>query len=293
MTCGIYALKFTGTYKVYIGMSENIENRWNTHKYNLTKGTCSDKLMSAYKVYGMPILEILCECEPSELDSLEREAIEIYDSLNNGFNSRDGGAIGAGISVSGEGNGRSKYSNKQIEYAFQLLCSSTQTYEQIAQETGISVQAISHISCGSGHRWLATKYPGQYSNLINSKRTSHKKFTITYIVDTVTNTEYEVKSYKDIQNLTGCAYTSAVSLISGQLPHLFNKWRLKVPVIPNTSKKHKYSLKNTSTGLVVEVYSKLKFFTKYALINRKKFSDFLKEAIIGSVYQGWELVSVS
>lgn len=294
MTCGIYALKFTGTTEVYIGMSENIENRWNSHRHNLTNGTCSEKLVEAFKKYGVPTLEILCECTVAELDLLEREAIQIYDSIAKGFNSRDGGATGAGISVSGQGNGRAKYTNQQIEHAFQLLCNTTMTHGQIADKAGVSLQAVSHISCGTGHKWLALKYPVEHSKLLASKRSGHKEFGVVHIIDTTTSTEYETRSYQDIQTLTGCAYTSAVSLVSGQLAHLFNKWKLKVPVKhSNIPKKNKYFLKNTSTGLTVEVYSKLKFFTKYELTNRKKFSDFLKTAALGSAYQGWELVSVS
>jgi group I intron endonuclease len=293
MTCGIYVLKFSGTDKVYIGMSDNIERRWSGHKHNLTKGTCSPKLQEAFNTYGLPILEVLCECNKEELDQLEREAIQIYDSIANGFNSRDGGAIGGGIGISGENNGRSKYSNEQIENAFQLLITTNLTYKEISSITKVSLQAVGHIACGSGHKWLANKYPDEYNKLINTKKSGHKEFGLLYIIDTDTEEEYVVKSYKEIQDLTGCAYTSAVSFVSGQAQHLFNKWKLKVPK-PRSRlpKKKRYILKYTSTGEIVEVYSKLKFFTEYGLTNRKNLSDFLDGAKIGSNYQGWELVSV-
>lgn len=294
MTCGIYILKFNGTHKVYVGMSDNIENRWSGHKYNLVEGSCSYKLKEAYKKYGMPTLEVICECEKSELDALEREAIQIYNSIEDGFNSRDGGVTGAGISVSGDGNGMSRYNNSQIENAFVLLTTTALTHKEIADTVGISIQAVSHISCGTGHKWLTTKYPEEYAKLVNTKRPIHKAFASIVIVDTTTTIEHVVGSYKEIQELTGCAYTSAVSLIAGRLSHLFNRWKLKnAKQVSTLPKKKRYTLKNTSTGLAVEVYSKLKFFTEYALINKKKFSDFLSAAIIGSEYQGWELVSVS
>lgn len=293
MTCGIYVLKFSGTHKVYVGMSENIESRWAGHKHRLSTGMCSDKLKTAYYTYGMPKLEVICECNKHELDTLEREAIQIYNSIEDGFNSRDGGSVGAGISVSGDGNGRAKYTNQQIEDAFKLLCGGEITHEQVAKMVGISQQVVSHISCGSGHKWLASKYPKEHAELIARKKPSHKAFGSVCLVDTVTDTEYLVTSYQDIQELTGCAYSSAVAIVAGKLSTLFGKWKLKVPTTNTKSKKKRYTLKNTSTELTVEVYSKVKFFTEYALVNKKKFSGFLKAEIIGSNYQGWELVSVS
>ncbi len=293
MTCGIYILKFKGTDKVYIGMSDNIERRWSGHKYSLTKGKCSEKLLQAFTTYGEPTLEILCECSKSELDSLEKEAIQIYDSITNGFNSRDGGAVGAGISISGEGNGRSKYTNEQIEECFKLLCTTDMTHKEISEQTKVSAQAISHISCGSGHKWLATKYPVEHHNLINRNRPAHKQFNITSILDTTNNTEHQVSSYKEIQELTGCAYSSAVSLVSGQLAKLFNRWTLKTPAKRYTIKKKRYTLEHASTKSIVEVYSKTKFFTEYGLINKRKFCEFLEAGAIGSTYQDWKLVSIS
>jgi hypothetical protein len=294
MTCGIYALKFNNTGKVYIGMSDNIERRWYSHKHSFLTKKCPAKLLEAYNIYGMPSLEVLCECDKHELDTLEKEAISIYDSIANGFNSRDGGATGAGLSISGEGNGRAKYSNTQIEEVFILLCNTDLTFQQISTQTGVSIEAISHVSCGSGHKWLATKYPEKYQELILSKRSSKLKFTSTIIVDKKTNIVYTVNSYKDIQDLTGCAYTTAVALVSGQLQTIFKRWCLKDKVNkPAKSLKNTYILENTSTNQAVEVYSKIKFFENYGLVNKKKFSDFLKAGIIGSEYQGWKLLSVS
>lgn len=291
MTCGIYLLKFTGTDRVYVGLSDNIERRWSCHKHNLTHGQSPKKLLEAFIQYGMPHLEVICECAAEELEDAEKEALEIFDSINNGFNSREGGTVGAGITVSGEGNGRAKYSNEQIEEAFKLLTSSHLTQAEIAKTAGISLQAVSHISAGTGHRWLSKKYPEKYVLLVSEKRTNNI-FEPTVLVNTKTDCEHLIRSYKELQDLTGCAYSSAVSIIAGQLQHLFDTWKLKYPVPKKDTKKPKYILKKTSTTEVVEVSSKLKFFTDNQLINRKKFSEFLRSGVLGSVYQGWELVSI-
>ena len=292
MTCGIYKLKFTGTDKVYIGLSDNIERRLVSHRHSLLTRQSPKKLQEAFNTYGMPILEVLLECNKDELDTYEKEAIDIYDSIDNGFNSRNGGVCGAGVAISGENNGRSKYSNEQILQAFNLLTTTKLTNQEIAITTGISKEAVSHISAGTGHTWISKYCPIEYAKLVSMKRdTKVSRFPLN-IGDEESGTVHSVNSYDEIQKLIDCAYSTAVCLVSGEIQRLFNRWILEVPVSLNRSKKQEYTLRNIHTGAEQTFTSKLKFFTENGLSNRSKFTKFLESNELGAVYQDWVLLSV-
>jgi len=293
MTCGVYLLRFKNTDKVYIGISENIEKRWSSHKYSIKNRLWPDKLQGAYDKYGLPNLEIICECTKEELEINEREAIEIFNSLHNGFNSRDAGSCGAGLSISGESNGRAVYSNRQIEDVFNLLVDTLLTHKEISDKTGVSIQAISHISAGTAHAWLASIYPEKYMELVSKKRVTKNIFVPVNILNTTTGSLTRVSSYKEIQELTTCAYTTAVAFISGKVKTIYDIWKLEKPVTANKAKKPVYTMQHQETGEIVQVYSKLDFFNSKKLVNRKKLTYFFKEAVLDSVYQDWRLVSIS
>ena len=86
MTCGIYLLRFNGTKAVYVGQSINIEERYSSHIRYMRAKTTSHKLQYAYDTYGIPTLEILVECDKELLNETENEAIAIFNSVENGFN---------------------------------------------------------------------------------------------------------------------------------------------------------------------------------------------------------------
>jgi predicted GIY-YIG superfamily endonuclease len=293
MTCGIYKLNFNGTDKTYIGLSDNIERRWNTHKHRLTNGLSPAKLQEAFNTFGLPELEILCECTQDELEKYEKEAMLIFDSISNGFNTRDGGSTGGGIGVSGANNGRAVYSDAQILHAFNLLVTTKLTLREIAEVTGTSVQAVSHISAGTGHTWIRNEYPEEYDKLTSSKRETRVSAFPINIINTSTAQVYTVTSYEDVQKLIPCAYTSAVSLVSGNVTSLFKVWKLEHPIIKSHVKKPTYTVKNKSTGEICSFSSKFRFFEEHNLVNRPKFTKFLNPENLGASYQNWELISVS
>lgn len=167
MTCGIYRLVFRGTSKVYVGQSKNIEARYLDHISGFNKGIGSIKLLNAVALYGLPILDILVECGENELDSNENESIEIWDSYNNGFNSRNT-ATGGGRGSYGELNGRSKYSNEAIENAFLLLVGGM-SGQSISEICNINLSTVHALSRGENHKWLKTKYADKYDSLMSSK----------------------------------------------------------------------------------------------------------------------------
>ena len=96
MTSGIYVIKNHVSGKVYVGQSANLKRRFSTHKRQLRKGEhYNTHLQSAFIKYGEKAftIEVLCECERSELDDLECYYIDKYDSTNpkKGYNKRSGG----------------------------------------------------------------------------------------------------------------------------------------------------------------------------------------------------------
>lgn len=163
MTIGIYLLRFKGTDKVYIGQSINIEKRHRDHIKSLKKGDSGKKLQNAYKTYGTPNIEILLECNISELNNAEIEAISIFNSYDNGFNSTIGGCNGPNLK--GPDHGRALYSREQIIECFNLLVDTTLPFKTIESITRIPIGSIKCISRGTSHNWLAEEFPFKYPKL--------------------------------------------------------------------------------------------------------------------------------
>lgn len=70
---GIYKITCVNNNKVYIGSSNNINLRWQSHKSRLRRGKHNKNLLNSYNKYGIDsfIFEILEECDV--LDLLKRE----------------------------------------------------------------------------------------------------------------------------------------------------------------------------------------------------------------------------
>lgn len=168
MTCGIYILKFNNTDKVYVGQSIDIEDRFVKHKSAFNRQACTAKLQEAFNKYGIPELEVISECSISELNALEKEAISIFNSVNNGFNtlSEAGNPV-----LYGEKAGRSKYSNEQYILVLKLLVQKfpTLSKREIENITGVSIYTIRHIAALESHSWLSEVCPIEYAELSRIK----------------------------------------------------------------------------------------------------------------------------
>ena len=203
MTIGIYCLQFEGTDKVYIGQSVNIERRYTQHKYDMSKNTAKYKLQEAYNLYGIPKLLILAECIESELNNLEVEAVDLYDSLHNGFNSTLGGSTGNSPRLST----KSSITKEQGLSILNLLIMDTLTAKEISKLVGVSVSIIRNISAGNQHKWLETEYPTEYKKLLELKnnRSTERRSTAEYskIKDPTGNihTVVSIKEFSTIHNL--------------------------------------------------------------------------------------------
>lgn len=170
MVTGIYLLKFEGTNKVYVGQSIDIYKRFTEHKLSFKLGLCSEKLKYAFSTFGTPSLLILTECSKEELDKEENEAIEIFNAVVDGFNTKgkSGSMYGSNF---GELASQSKYSNIQYIAVFKLLVENILTFAKITEATGVSIATIRLIASLDTHRWLKDLYPDEYKILESIKGT--------------------------------------------------------------------------------------------------------------------------
>ena len=250
MTCGIYKLKFNGTHKVYIGQSNNIEGRLRSHKNFMKSSKCSKKLKEAYLQYGMPSIEVIIECEEHELDSCENEAIIIWNSVAEGFNTLQKAEDTPKYLAKGEEHVGSIYSNKQIEEAFLLMVSSKLTLKQVSESTGVEYPTLMAIRSQHNHKWLKEKYHMEYSNMINSKGSRNISNGIGY-----GNSKYsredlasalfllvECKlSRKEIAAEIGISYKAVSSIVSNAYPWLGEAYPEEYKKVMAT--KNKYTMR--------------------------------------------------
>lgn len=171
MTIGIYRLVFENTNKCYVGQSVHIEKRFKEHLYSFKTETATSKLLEAYKVYGVPELEILVECSASELDIFEDEAIEIFQDNFNTYTTANQAPYGKGTE-----SGNSKYTKEQLIQVFQLLTTSISLLE-IGKLTGVERSTIYKVSIGLSHLWLQELFPEAQDKILlenfNRKAAQH------------------------------------------------------------------------------------------------------------------------
>lgn len=88
MLVGIYKITNRLNNKVYIGKSSDLLNAWNEHKtLNNAKNLSVERDIALYgdDAFDFSILE---ECTPSTLGEREIFYIKLYDTANNGYNSK-------------------------------------------------------------------------------------------------------------------------------------------------------------------------------------------------------------
>ena len=76
MNSGIYQLNFSSGH-YYIGKSENIPKRWETHRRNFLQGKHTRKMQWAYDNYGMPDFQVLIVVHPDHIDLYEDALIQV------------------------------------------------------------------------------------------------------------------------------------------------------------------------------------------------------------------------
>lgn len=89
MNSGVYIIKFSESSKVYIGSTVDFKRRFGEYRNRLKRGASNQiKLQRAYNKYGKDSMsiEILEECFDN-LREREKYYIDLYDSVDNGYNS--------------------------------------------------------------------------------------------------------------------------------------------------------------------------------------------------------------
>lgn len=98
---GVYKITNKINNKCYIGISTNIEHRWEQHKnpYNWDRES-SKLLYKAFQKYGLENFnfDIIEQCEISQLSQKEEFYISFYNSYKNGYNMTAGGETNQGES---------------------------------------------------------------------------------------------------------------------------------------------------------------------------------------------------
>lgn len=117
MTCGIYKITNKINNKIYIGLSKNIEHRWNLHikeSKNEKYPQFNYSIHKAFRKYGLEnfSFEIIEITDEEKLFEREIYWISFYDSYNNGYNETFGGD--SGPSMPGEKNPNSKLTKQDI-----------------------------------------------------------------------------------------------------------------------------------------------------------------------------------
>jgi len=110
-------------------------------------------MQGAYSIYGKPKLVVLYEVDDNseeDLNDLENNAIEVYDSVNNGLNINTKAVSGNGLQ--GEYHKNSKWTNDIIRKVFFDICKCTTSFKTIVETHGVSIDLVRDISKGKAHR---------------------------------------------------------------------------------------------------------------------------------------------
>lgn len=224
MTCGIYKLNFSGTNKVYVGQAINIEKRFVRHLSSFRSKLASSKMQEAFDQYGDPQYEILVECNETELSIYEKEAISIWDSINNGFNTLD---TITKVSLRGEDHGMCNYSNEVLINMMEYLVNhSDKSQKEVSDILGISEKTINLTACGVTHKWLQSIDPKMYEAMTIKKKSGPKLKREIIVIDPegkehlVTN----IKQFAESHNMCVVIFSK---MTRGERKSKYKGWDIK------------------------------------------------------------------
>lgn len=233
MTVGIYRLIFDKYNRYYIGQSVNIEQRYKAHLQKLNNGTANVKMNHAYNTYGIPTLEILCECSKENLNIFEKEAFIIFDCIDNGLNI----AREPEVYLEGTLNPASKYGKEQLILVLKLLGDELLPYQTIADMTGVDINSVRHIHNQEAHSWLRQEFPDMYEKMLKLKhsgiriknRNSAKHLGISYpILIDPSGSEYIVENVSSFAREYGLDSSTLVKVLNKKPSYKSHKgWKLK------------------------------------------------------------------
>jgi hypothetical protein len=233
MATGIYKLSFPNTNSVYIGQALDIHRRYLAHLRSMKDGSSAKKLQKAYDTFGEPSLEILLETTKEELSSAEAEAIEIYNSIANGFNSILTSTTNR-IFQEGQDASNAQYLNEVYISIFNYCVDGILADKEIAEITGSTWQVVGTIRKCENHKWLKNMFPDKYAILENRKKQfingPHNCAEARGILyDTLIspqNVEYTVKNVREFARQHNLHPSNLSDLLHGKFKSLHG-WRLK------------------------------------------------------------------
>lgn len=284
MTIGIYKLSFTGTDKVYIGQSLNIERRFIDHKRKLLQGTHTCKMQGAYSSYGMPAIEIIEECSASSLSTLELDYISKYNSVKAGYNILDNEYP----ILYGENNGFSSYSNEVYKEILMLLSNKNNSIKYIAEKTGATYEVVKNVASGRCHSWLEDELPDEYNKVQEIQKADNRVYTYIKLSKSYPNLispegeMYELDHQTSFAKEHGLSQSSISDLISGR-----RKSHKGWTVANTETKKYPKVRDPTGTVYVIPIRGATKFAKEHNLTN-SSFSDLLNGKL--KSHKGWRLV---
>lgn len=214
MTIGIYKINFNNTDKVYIGQSRNLEKRRTTHYSSLASGSSPKKLQNAYNTFGIHSIETLVECSIEELDKTEEEAIEIFNSIANGFNSLPSNSPPI---LPGESNHNSTEANDTYRNILKLLIQSSPTYtkREISEILDVSLYTVRHIAALESHIWLKEDMPEEYAALEDIKNNRYNRGTQYPRLVSPEGIEYEVTHVTNFSKQHGLSQPKVSDVLHG------------------------------------------------------------------------------
>lgn len=145
---GIYKFENKINHKVYIGLSRNLESRYNQHRRNHTNKNSSQYNTIFYKAlrdYGFDsfsyeILEIVEDkISDADLGHLEQEYIQKYDSYNKGYNMNEGGNYTSSDK---------KLDKETVLSIIEMIKTTDKNFQEIADIYNVNETLISQINAG-------------------------------------------------------------------------------------------------------------------------------------------------
>lgn len=171
MTIGIYAIYWLNEGLVYVGQSQNIEQRIYTHLASLKNNKHNNKkLQNAYNKYGVPEHLTLEETNISDITNAEILWVSEFNSIKEGLNILD-----PARSLYGTSSGKSKYSKNTVLKVFSMLYKTTVAYSFISERLSVPYTLIRDIKTKVSHVWLQQEYPEKYEIMIQRKQNTSKR----------------------------------------------------------------------------------------------------------------------
>ena len=226
---GIYILYYeTDDYQYYIGLSTNINERYNKHCNSLRNNTHHNyKLQLGYQVNGeLPSISIL-EYATENLEGREVYWIDKFDSFHNGMNLTIGGE-----SSSGQDNNYALYTKEQYVKAFLTLVNTDKRLVDISKELHMSISVIKAIAEGSGHKYLEIEYPSEYKELENKLGTRNRRvYTDNEYKEVLFRLAYSKDSLYKIAEELNISYHIVADISAGRNKFLINKYPKEYHII--------------------------------------------------------------